>query len=84
MTKKHFDTAAAMVRAIADGHWTTDPPSWANVLRCSETDDYSRAVQTAEAFILLFREFNAQFDDRRFLIACKLLGPASVAANGRK
>lgn len=29
MTSKHFRRAAEMVRAIAAGDWTNEPPSWA-------------------------------------------------------
>jgi hypothetical protein len=29
MTKQHFIRAAEQVKAILDGHWTTDLPDWA-------------------------------------------------------
>ena len=85
MTKQHFERAAAQIKAILDGHWTTEFPSWAdrhgNIVGPIEVDTedngnldvhYTRAVWTAEAYILLFREFNPRFDVSRFLIACGL------------
>lgn len=74
-----------MVRAILKGQWTNDPPAWADenvyydmvpVLASSSDAYYTRAVQTAEAFILLFRAFNPLFDESRFLAACGLVEPA--------
>jgi hypothetical protein len=67
------------VRAILDGHWTNEPPAWANsfysapYLTDSSEESYTRAVQTAEAFIVLFTEWNSRFDRDRFLIACGLV-----------
>ncbi len=40
-----------------------------------ESINYTRAVQTAEAFILLFRQFNPLLDETRFLVACGLVQP---------
>ena len=78
MTKVHFIRAAEMVRAIRDGHWTNEWPDWAdrtytNRLQSVYEDNfYTRAVATAEAFIILFREFNPRFNQERFLVACGL------------
>lgn len=79
MSKKHFVVAAGIVRAILDGHWTDDTPTWANPRALSiafvagDDSGYTRAVQTAEAFIKLFHEFNPLFDETRFLVACGLV-----------
>ena len=80
MTKKHFIAAANLVSSILKGEWTNDSPYWANPSWADyEVDtpnagnlsaNYVRATQTAEAFIILFRSFNPQFDDKRFLKAC--------------
>jgi len=80
MTKKHFNQAADIVRAILNGEWTDDPPSWADATAYTSVtalDDsadtaYTRAVQTAEAFIVLFSAHNDRFDINRFLVACGL------------
>ncbi len=83
MTKMHFTRAAEMVKAIVDGHWTNDLPSFAHntVVGPIETisDDcgnlnvnYVRAVWTAEAFIILFRGYNPRFNEQKFLKACGL------------
>lgn len=74
MTKKHFILAASMVKAILNDEWTHEPPDWAvrHLVHTECTENYTRAVQTAEAFILLFRGFNPRFDENRFLIACGL------------
>lgn len=81
MTKQTFIKAADMVRAIRDGKWTSDPPRWADRGYLGDdyyggedgAQDYTRAVQTAEAFILLFQQSNPRFDQERFLIACGLV-----------
>jgi hypothetical protein len=83
MTKKHFEHAAEMVRAILEGHWTGESPAWSPIKWGPEYEvdaydlgnidrDVVRAVQTAEAFIILAKEFNPRFDESRFLIACGL------------
>lgn len=83
MTKRHFEHAAAMVKAIKAGQWTNDLPDWAplRVDGLIEVDTESdgnfdanllRAVWTAEAFVILFTAFNPLFDVNRFLIACRL------------
>jgi hypothetical protein len=73
--------AARMVRSIAAGQWTNAFPYWADANRnnafesCHSSDDdvnYTRAVQTAEAFILLFLKFDPTFNDAAFLRACNL------------
>ena len=88
MTKLHFNRAAEIVRAILDGEWTNQLPDWAimndqflldNVAVPAEAD-HLRAVQTAEAFILMFQQFNSRFDETRFLQACGLV----EVAKGRK
>lgn len=78
MTRQHFTRAAEIVRAIRDGDWTNDAPSWAQGLpywpeQSASDADYARAVQTAEAFIALFSEFNSGFNQTRFLKACGLV-----------
>ena len=77
MTKKHFIAAANLVSSIRKGEWTNEPPAFANhncyVPAWTEQDKddiYTRAIQTAEAFIILFRSFNPRFDDKSFLKAC--------------
>lgn len=83
MTKKHFITAANIVQNIAEGNWTMNSPSWANeglgafgdALYDDDTEQlyrYTRAVQTAEAFIHLFASDNPRFDQVGFLYACGL------------
>jgi hypothetical protein len=79
ITKRVFIAAANQVLQIVQGHWTDEPPAWADASRVpvpymagSEDRDYTRAVQTAEAYIILFRAFNSRFDEKRFLIACGL------------
>jgi hypothetical protein len=72
MTKQHFIRAAEIVKSIRDGHWTDEPPAWAdNLVLMSHS--YTRAVQTAEAFLFLFKEYNPRFDEQRFLVACGLV-----------
>ncbi len=73
MTKKHFENAAVNVNAIRKGYWTSEAPRWANAeLMARIPDDYTRAVQTAEAYIMLFKQFNPRFDQDKFLVACGL------------
>jgi hypothetical protein len=80
--------ASAIVRAILAGQWTNDPPSWADYGRYmprpvhrqivittrnfDEDENYTRAVQTAEAFIILFRATEPTFNESAFLRACQL------------
>ena len=85
VTKQHVIRAAEMVRAIRDKHWTNDPPDWMpkrrrdwwilDVFQDHGCAEYTRAVATAEAFIILFREFNPRFNQERFLVACGLAEP---------
>ncbi len=74
MTKKHFERAAKMVYTILHGGWSSDMPDWANSdpALWAGTTNYTRAVQTAEAMMLLFCQFNPKFDKARFLKACGL------------
>ena len=83
MTRKHFIAAAEIVRNIRNGQWTEDAPTWASdgyappfeVSSASHGNvsfAYTRAVQTAEVFIVLFQSFNPRFDQARFLVACGL------------
>ncbi len=88
ITKMHFQHAAEMVAAIKLGTWTHTFPLWASeafnmtpIEVSTEEDgnlstDYTRAVWTAEAFILLFSHFNPRFDSKRFLKACGFTEPA--------
>lgn len=86
ITKRQFIRAAEMVKAIREGAWTHEAPSWVehgdvydgNPSFDHATVDYTRAVQTAEALILLFSENNPRFDRARFLHACGL-GPKPVS-----
>lgn len=86
VTKQTFIRAAAMVKAIRDGEWTNDPPTWATVpnrydaIVSFDIPNYVRAVQTAEAFIILFTVSNDRFNVQRFLVACGLAEPTK----GRK
>jgi hypothetical protein len=73
-----MDAAAKIVNAILNGKWTNEPPAWANISRMTSEDfphsmnhQYTRAVQTAEVFIILF-QINPKFDPRKFLTACGL------------
>lgn len=82
LTKGTFINAAQMVREVLLGRWSYDPPSWADKSRYLEgsglfvqAENYTRAVQMAEVFILLFTNANPQFDRDRFLDACGLLTP---------
>lgn len=83
MTKMHFTRAAEMVKAIVDGDWTMELPNWSDPsigyrvevwTECAGnvSANYVRAVWTAEAFILLFREYNPRFNESKFLKACGL------------
>lgn len=79
MTRKHFEVMADMVRAILAGKWTDSAPAWADESRYPLTEsldlealNYRRAVQTAEAFILLAESQNPRFNRARFLRACGL------------
>lgn len=71
MTKQHMTRAAQIVKAIGAGKWTDEEPDWALLLDTENPEVY-RAVQTAEAFIILFQACNDRFDVQRFLIACGL------------
>lgn len=86
-TRNEFEQAAAQVAAILAGHWTFEAPDWAISTADSGLYDpgvydeaternarYTRAVWTAEAYILLFSNANARFDRAIFLHACGL-GP---------
>src|ERR1035437_6304360 len=72
-----------MAKAILEGHWTNEPPVWCHdsshyrLHTCASTD-YTRAVQTAEAFLQLFKEYNPRFDQQRFLVACGLVDAPPV------
>lgn len=74
MTKQHFIAAADQVNSIRDGCWSNEPPKWALPSPASfYTSSFERAVWTAEAYILLFKQFNPRFDADRFLRACGLV-----------
>ena len=81
MTKMHFTRAAEMVKAITEGAWASELPSWAPIHTGEQIETisdnsgnlesaYIRAVWTAEAFIILFREYNPRFNEAKFLKAC--------------
>lgn len=76
MTKRHFEAMAEIVHSILVGEWTDDTPVWSDAERIGCTyhthSAYERAVQTAEAFIILAQAFNPAFDSTRFLQACGL------------
>ena len=77
MTKKHFQAMAEIVKSILEGKWTSEAPSWA--VDIDGTTAVTRAVQTAEVFIILAERFNPRFDRDRFLQACGLITkPAKV------
>lgn len=93
VSKQHFIRAAAMVRAIRAGEWTAALPQWAPYYpgKVFETihEQYGnvpsneiRAIQTAEAFTILFSEGapigNPRFDQACFLHACGF-GPKPIA-----
>lgn len=76
MTKQQR-AMASMVRAIKAGKWTDELPDWAPIgADCAlqiigeESGNILRAVQTAEAFILLLLADNPRFDVTRFVKAC--------------
>lgn len=83
MTKQQRHMAS-MVRAILAGKWTTDPPDWAP-LRAAQAADLLqqmsdtdvalvRAMQTAEAFIILIHAEDSAFDVTSFVRACGFIG----------
>jgi len=79
MTRQHFQAMAEIVKAINEGEWTSDLPAWAEASNgrywgndTNTEDNYRRAVQTAEAFIILSRRFNPLFNQDVFLQACGL------------
>lgn len=89
ITKGSFIQAASMVRDVLQGGWTSAPPPWADKTRYMEgsglfaqSECYTRAVQMAEIFILLFTHANPRFDRDRFLDACGLLLPEPIT-NGK-
>lgn len=87
MTKRHFILAARMVRAVLAGEWTNEFPDWADRIVSNHdilgievsnglgniSVNYTRAVWTAEAFILLFAQDNPRFNRETFLRACGLV-----------
>jgi hypothetical protein len=82
MQKRHFEHMATIVKAILDNAWSDDWPSWAvqdsNGNRqqgfvAPGIDSYTRAVLTAEAFIVFACEWDPRFDEQRFLQACGLV-----------
>jgi len=76
-SKKEFKAAvqafaaARLVKTIRDAGFTDDVPTWA--VDDPSNLEYTRAVQTAEAFIILFSQFNPRFNERQFLTACGLV-----------
>lgn len=75
VSRNEMEHAASMVKAISDGKWTEEPPSWVDMndyYPSTIMEHYTRAVQTAEAFIVFFQAFNPRFDVAKFLVACGL------------
>lgn len=83
MTRMHFTRAAEIVKAIKDGYWSDRLPEWPDIsvsrlVETSTADDGNinpalvRACWTAEAFIIIFREYNSRFNQVKFLQACGL------------
>lgn len=94
ISKQHFIRAAQIVDNIRQGHWTNEPPTWATgkpdhdtkmtlVLAWDDPTPRQRAIQTAEAFIALFGEWNPRFDTQRFLVACGLVEAPVKAKKAR-
>ena len=96
--QRHFQHAAAMVKAILEGYWTHALPEWSaypgkgsdETVEVDTADygnlsaNYVRAVWTAEAFIQLFSAYNPLFDQQRFLIACGLVAAPVKPKRSRK
>jgi hypothetical protein len=81
VTRQTF--AANVVKAIDEGCWTTEFPSWADEgpsgaietemgIRGNVNPHHVRAVWTAEAFIHVFQWENPRFNRDTFLDACGL------------
>lgn len=75
MTRLHFNHAAEIVKAILNGEWTSEPPAYLGPkfrYINPHPDHIDRAIQTAEAFVMLFSAFSDRFDTQKFLMACGL------------
>lgn len=87
LTKQTFQRMAAIVRNIAAGEWTDELPDWAGpvtYVRHTETYPRVRAIQTAEAFLILIaQDGNPRFDRQRFLVACGLVSAPAKPAKRR-
>lgn len=86
--RSDFKQAADLVRAILHGGWTFDTPAWAGPTMqpldmdepnidpaeggCMDEFTYTRAVWTAEAFIIYFEVTSLAFRPEKFLIECGL------------
>lgn len=79
MTPATIRRMVQMVRAIRAGKWTNELPSWAQRITVMTTDEDEdeanalRAVQTAEAFILLAHMCCPDFNETKFLQDCGFL-----------
>lgn len=81
MDNRDVRRMVSMIRAVRAGKWTAELPSWAppnlhnhpmDLLQNMDTEDTNdyRAVQTAEAFILLIHSSGLAFDETKFLQDC--------------
>lgn len=77
MTPSDVKAMTAIVRAILRGKWTNELPDWApkglTSIDLEDEDDGSdvlRAVQTAEAFIVLCDSCHCDLDVTAFLKDC--------------
>lgn len=79
MTPQDVRRMVQMVRAIRAGKWTDEPPAWSRDITATTPLDVDnvasaiRAIQTAEAFILLAHSSDIYFDEMRFLQDCGFL-----------
>lgn len=71
MTAKDHKNAAEIVRNIREGNWSDSRPEWSGTeYYYYPADCFTQAVQTAEAFVMLFKAENSRFNQQRFLKAC--------------
>lgn len=85
MTRKHFEAMAALVRDILAGNrQDTSAVTWVDSERYQggditqttwiDTVRYREACIVAHAFVSLGLASNPRFNERRFLVACGLVG----------
>lgn len=77
MTPADTRRMVSIVRAIRAGKWTNELPDWAPrgltaISVFSDEDDLNeiRAIQTAEAFVILGLATSATFNSHQFLHDC--------------